>query len=158
MKAATLQEIKEELNQLDPVKVRDLCLRLAKYKKENKELLTYLLFEAYHEETYIESVKAEIDKRFEETQKDNLYFATKSIRKTLRIANKYIKYSNEEKTEIELLIYFCKKLKFSSIRIYKSQALTNLYERQLMKIKKLVSKLHEDLQYDYQAEMEQLTI
>ena len=50
MKAASLQEIKEELNQLDPIKVRDLCLRLGRFKKENKELLTYLLFESFNEE------------------------------------------------------------------------------------------------------------
>lgn len=158
MKPASVHDIKDELNNLDPVKVRDLCLRLARYKKENKELLTYLLFESYNEENYIEGIKEEIDQRFAETQKDNLYFATKSIRKTLRIANKYIKYSGEKKTEIEILVYFCKKLKFSSIRIYKSAALTNLYERQLHKIKTAVAKLHEDLQYDYQQELEQLSL
>lgn len=158
MKPASLQEIKEELNQLDPIKVRDLCLRLGRFKKENKELLTYLLFESFNEDNYIQSIKAEIDQRFEETQKDNLYFATKSIRKTLRITNKYIKYSSVATTEIELLMYFLRKLKFSSIRIYKSQALTNLYERQLAKVRKLVLKLHEDLQYDYKQEMDQLVL
>lgn len=158
MKPASLQEIKEELTQLDPVKVRELCLRLARYKKENKELLTYLLFESFNEENYIEGIKAEIDQRFEETQKDNLYFATKSIRKTLRITNKFIKYSGSVTTEIELLMYFCRKIKMSSIRIYKSQALTNLYQRQIMKIKKLVSKLHEDLQYDYRESIQQLEL
>lgn len=158
MKAASINEIREELKQLDPVKVRELCLRLGRFKKENKELLTYLLFESYNEDQYIKNVKAEIDQRFAETQKENLYFATKSIRKTLRITNKYCKYSESVTTEIDLLIYFCRKLKNSSIRIYKSQALTNLYERQLIKIGKLVSKLHEDLRYDYKNDIDLLAL
>ena len=61
MKAVTVKEISEELVNLSPKELRDLCLRLARFKKENKELLTYLLFEATDEEMYIESVKKEID-------------------------------------------------------------------------------------------------
>ena len=37
MKAATLKEIKTELSTLHPVKVLNLCMHLAKYKKENKD-------------------------------------------------------------------------------------------------------------------------
>ena len=45
MKAATINELKQELQNIPPAKVTELCLRLARFKKENKELLTYLLFE-----------------------------------------------------------------------------------------------------------------
>ena len=48
MKAATLNEIKQELTNLPSTRVLDLCLRLGRFKKENKELLTYLLFEAHN--------------------------------------------------------------------------------------------------------------
>ena len=44
MKAATIIELKQELNNTSPAIVSELCLRLARFKKENKELLTYLLF------------------------------------------------------------------------------------------------------------------
>ncbi len=57
MKAVTIKELKQELNHLSPKEVMDLCLRLSRFKKENKELLTYLLFEASDEAHYIESVK-----------------------------------------------------------------------------------------------------
>ena len=40
MKAATIHEIKQELVTLKPAALSELCLRLAKFKKENKELLT----------------------------------------------------------------------------------------------------------------------
>src|SRR3712207_8494859 len=57
---------RSELTSLPPKKVTELCLRLAKYRKENKELLSYLLFEAHNEQGYIESVKKEINDRSEE--------------------------------------------------------------------------------------------
>ena len=60
MKAASIQEIKKELNASDLETVQALCLRLAKYKKENKELLTYLLFEAHDEQTFSENAKEEL--------------------------------------------------------------------------------------------------
>ena len=64
MKAASLSEIKKELLGQDESTVQELCMRLAKYKKENKELLTYLLFEAHNEPTYIENVKEELNVMF----------------------------------------------------------------------------------------------
>ena len=65
MKAATAQEIKQELASLKPSQLVEICQRLARFKKENKELLTYLLFEAHDEESYIREVKKEIDALFE---------------------------------------------------------------------------------------------
>ena len=53
MRAATIQEIKQELATVKPAQLMSLCLRLAKFKKENKELLTYLLFEAGDEAGYL---------------------------------------------------------------------------------------------------------
>ncbi len=46
MKPATLAQIKKELNMRSSDELLQLCLRLGRFKKENKELLTYLLFEA----------------------------------------------------------------------------------------------------------------
>jgi len=132
-------------------------MRLAKYKKENKELLTYLLFEANDEEAYIEGVKREINLGFEGMNRSNLYFAKKSIRKTLRITNKYIKYSGSKQTEVELLIYFCRTLKDYNLPLKSSTVLSNLYQKQLQRIRKALSSLHEDMQYDYKDDLESLT-
>ena len=115
MKSSTLSELKNELSELSPAKVLALCMRLAKYKKENKELLTYLLFHAHDEDAYIESIKSEIDEKFVEINRSNIYYVKKSLRKILRNTNKYIKYSGSAQTETELLIYFCKKIKNTGI-------------------------------------------
>lgn len=157
MKTASLSELKTELTSLKPPEVMALCMRLAKYKKENKELLTYLLFEANDEQGYIEGIKTEIDLGFEGMNRNNLYFVKKSLRKTLRVANKYIKYSGSKQTEVEILIYFCSKLKTSGISIRTSIILNNLYQRQIQRIKKALSTLHEDMQYDYKEDLESLT-
>lgn len=159
MKASTIHELKNELTHHEPGKLLELCLRLARFKKENKELLTYLLFEAHDERSYIQSVKAEIDADFEQLPKgSSLYLVKKSLRKTLRKTNKYIRYSGEKTTEIELLLYYCSVIKKSGIPVLKSTALTNLFNQQLKKITKTLTALHEDLQYDYLKELEALAL
>lgn len=156
MKAASLKLIKTELDLLHPERVKALCLQMAKFRKENKELLSYLLFESDDERTYIKDIKSEMDELFTEINKSNLYFAKKSIRKILRIANKYIKYSGSKQTEVEILIYFCNKTKKSGIPLAQNTVLGNIYFRQMIKINKALATLHEDLQYDYAAEIKNL--
>ena len=153
MKAASLNELKIELKTQSHAQLLTICLHLAKYKKENKELLTYLLFEAQDEVAYIKSVKDLVADQFNEINKSNIYFAKKTIRKVLRITNKYIKYSGSRQTEVELLLFFCKKVKQLNLRIQTSTTLTNLYLRQIKKIEKALATMHEDLQYDYGEEL-----
>ena len=158
MKASTVNEIKHELMNMPAAELTELCLRLARFKKENKELLTYLLFEAHDEQFYIVSVKKEMGNQFDDINKSNLYFAKKSIRKILRTVNKYIRYTGSKQVEIELLIYFCALLNQSGIEFAKSPALVNLYNNQIKKISASVKTLHEDLQYDYLKELKELNL
>ena len=76
MKAYPLKEIKKELTYLSSSELQDLCLRLSRFKKENKELLSYLLFEASNESNYIESVKLHIDEQFELINTKSIFFMT----------------------------------------------------------------------------------
>jgi hypothetical protein len=156
MKTATIQELKQELQATSQTKLLDLCLRLAKFKKENKELLTFLLFEAHDEESYINSVKGLIDEGFTELPKSTSYLTKKGLRKILRITNRYIKYTGSKQAETALLIYFCTKMKNSGIKYQRSTMLNNIYEQQLKKIKSALQKLHEDLQFDYQQQLDEL--
>lgn len=158
MKTATVTELKKELNRQEPSKLVELCLRLVKYKKDNKELLTYLLFEADNEMAYINSVKYEIDELMTAIPNRNIYYLKKSLRKILRSLDKYIRYSGNKETETELRIYFCKKILAAHIPIKRSRVLQNLYEGQLKKIKIAISKLHEDLQYDYGEQLKEIKI
>jgi hypothetical protein len=156
MKAATIHEIKQELSDRKPAELVELSLRLARFKKENKELLTYLLFESHDEPGYAAGIKKEIDELFETINLSHLYFAKKTLRKIVRVINKYCRYSTSKQTEIELRIYFCQKLKNSGIPFQKNTVINNLYDSQLKKANTILMTLHEDLQYDYLKELKQL--
>jgi hypothetical protein len=156
MKAATIQEIKQELNTLSSSRLTELCLRLGRYKKDNKELLTYLLFESDDESAFIKNVKTELDTEFKELPKATLYHTKKSLRRIARVLIKRIKYTGSAQVEIELLVYYCVKIKESGIPFHKNPVLTNLYQAQIKKIRATIATLHEDLQYDYLKELKKL--
>jgi hypothetical protein len=153
MKASTISTLRKELNTLPAGDLLELCLKLIKYKKENKELVSYLLFDANNEPEFIKSIKEEIDLQIAEINMTHLYFAKKSIRKILKTTNKYIRYSGHKQTEVELLIHFCTKLKQSKIPYKSSNSLSNLFKNQVRKIHIAISTLHEDLQHDYMEEL-----
>ena len=156
MKTATIKELKDELGHYSREELLDYCLRMAKFKKENKELLTYLLFEASNEAHYIEGLKELIDERFSEINTSNYYYIKKSIRKILREIKKHLRYSKNKETAVELLIYFCQKLALIQPSMNRSIALQNIYQRQLALIRKSIKTLDEDLQYDYGVELDNL--
>lgn len=156
IESSSISEIKKELQLLEPKQLAELCLQLAKYKKDNKEYLSYLLFHAHDKHAAVALVKEEIDVLFTEINHINLYIVKKGLRKILRYVNKNIKYIGTKEQEAELLIYYCKKIKSSRIPIQKSTVLQNLYNAQVKKINTVISKLHEDLQYDYLNEIEAL--
>jgi hypothetical protein len=156
MKAVSVKELKEELKHHTPKELLELCLRLAVFKKENKELLTYLLFESDNELSYVESVKSEIDEQFEQINKKTYYLMKKSVRKILTQVRKYIRYSQNKQTEVELLLYFCTKLKNLKPSIHRSPRLMNLYNGQIDLIRKKLPTLHEDLQHDFGLELNEL--
>ncbi|MEM7086922.1 MAG: hypothetical protein AAF489_12110 [Bacteroidota bacterium] len=156
MKPATVAQIRKELKFRSSEELEALCLRLARFKKENKEVLTYLLFESDDEAAYVNQVKEHITKGFSEINTNSFYYVKKSIRKILRETKKYIRYSSVKETEVELLLYFCQTLKEFKPSIKNSLTMVNLYERQLVLIQKKITTLHEDLQYDYTQEIRAL--
>ena len=156
MKALSIKKIKDELQHRSSQDLVELCLLLSKFKKENKELITYLLFEAHDEETYVLSVKESTETLFEEINTKNFFYIRKSVLKILRLTKKYIRYSKNKETETQLLLHFCQQMKNIRPSISKSQRLQNIYVRQISMIKKAILTLHEDLQYDYQLELDKL--
>jgi len=155
MKAAPAKEIKNALAELSQSDLMTLCLRLSRFKKENKELLTYLLFEAGDEASYIASVKGEIDYELEQVNRRNYFFIKKGLRKILRMVKKYIRYSGNKETEVILLLYFCQRLRAFQPSIGRSRVLKNMYFQQKKVIGTAITKLHEDLQYDYLQELKE---
>ena len=143
-----LQNIKKELAHLPKEQLVELVLRVARHKKENKELLAYLLFEATDEQGFMEKVKAEAGFMFSQLPAQN-YHAAKGLRKILRLISKYAKFVGSKGAEIELLISFCHNYLQYADRRTSYKPLRLILTRQLEKIRTLIQKLHEDLQFDY---------
>ena len=142
-----LQDIKKELQHLSAEQLTELCLRLVRHKKENKELLAYLLFET-DEAAFIEKVKAEAGFMFSQLPAHS-YNAAKALRKILRLLTKYTKFMASKGGEIELLISFCNSYVQYADRRSTYKPLRLILLRQVEKIRTLIQKLHEDLQFDY---------
>jgi hypothetical protein len=135
MKSAGISELKKELRELPASDLVELCLTLAKFKKDK-----------------------ELDENFVDFQSlGNLYYVKKGLRRVLRLLNKYNKYLNDKAVAADLNIYFCMKLKDSGIPFQKNKLIVNLYEQQLKKINALIAALHEDLRGDYQQDLEKIT-
>ncbi len=158
MKSASIAEIKQQLKELPSSKLIEHCLQLARFKKDNKEFLTYLLFEADNLSAYINNVKEAIDESFTGINISNLYYVKKSLRKILRTSNKHIRYTGSKTAEAEILMHFLTNFKGLKIPFHKSTALTNLYAAQLKKISAALDSMHQDLQYDYKRELKRLEL
>lgn len=156
MQNASLFDLKKGLFDKNPKELIEICIRLAKYKKENKELLDYVLNYNSNEFAFVQKAKNEITLHLALISKTNIRNAIKITRKAFRICLKNIKYSSNKQTEIELLLFFCSKLQTIFVKLHQIPVLNNLYERQILKIKKLINGFHPDLQYDYQQELENL--
>ena len=156
MKPASITDLKKELKYRSQEQLVEFCLAMARFKLESKELLTYLVFESENEATYIESVKTYIDTTFTEISSTNFHFIKKSVRKILRQTKRFIRYSKKKETEAELLIYFCKELGKMKPNYKRNTVLTNTYNKQLELAQKAITKVHEDLQYDYNLMIEEL--
>lgn len=158
MDKITVKELKNELKNIDKSELVELCLRLAKFKKENKELLNYILFESSDEATYVENIKLEVEEQFSLINLRTQYLFKKGVRKILLNIKKHCRYSQNKNTEVELLIFFCLKLKTFPSYLNNSSRLINLYNTQVTLINKKVRTLHEDLQFDYEQDLKNLQL
>ena len=152
-----LQDIKKELQHLSSLQIANLCLRLARYKKENKELLAYLLFQAENQDSFIEQVKAESGFMFSQLPVHS-YNAAKGMRKILRLLSKYNKFMGSKEAEIDLLINFCNNYVQYTDRKVTYKPMRLILTRQMEKIRTLIGKLHEDMQEDYTQEYNNMHI
>ena len=154
MKAASIAELKKGLIRLEQGELLEACLRLARFKKDNKELLTYLLFLAENEQGYANYLCEEIDEQFSLTPNAH----KKTLRKTIRTMDKCLRYSGIKETEIQVRIHFCRALKSSQTPFRKTKVTLNMYTGQLKKVQKAIETFHEDLQYDYKLETRDLEL
>jgi len=156
MKAARVTLLKKELNRLESPELVAICLRLAKFKAENKELLSYLLFHSSDEPGYCKDIQWEMKTLFAQANTSSSYLFKKTVRKVQRYMNKSIRISDVKTTELELRIYFLKLLSEYSDKIRFTRVVWNLYDRELERLDNRIERLHPDIQNDYRSEIEHL--
>tara|TARA_R110002111_G_scaffold170514_3_gene236228 strand:- start:64 stop:537 length:474 start_codon:yes stop_codon:yes gene_type:complete len=152
MKAATVSELKKALVQLDHEELLDACVRLAKFKVENKELLTYLLMKSDDEQGYANELCAEIDQQLPSVKSMH----KKTLRKIIRWMEKCIRFSGDKETELQVRIHLCRRFVDRGISFGRCRVSANMYASQLKKIDKALQKVHPDLQFDFRQQMDQL--
>lgn len=154
MRSASIDDIKKELKELPPKKVLELLLRIARFKKENKELLTYLLFESHNEHDYIRLLKTDINEQFAVISPTPVSVAKKQYRKILRGINRQIKYIGNKAASIELLLHFAATLRNQDTTLHPK--LEVIFLQQLAKAEKLLPTIDDDLKFDFQQQLDLL--
>lgn len=141
-------DLKKELQHLSSAEIAALCLRMVRFKKENKELLTYLLFKADDPEAFVQEYKQEMDAQFKQLPGKSFH-AVKTLRKIATLMNNQIRYSGLETVKVELLLHFCHKYIENVYHHTSYKPLQNVFYRFAEKTKAAIQKMHEDLQHDY---------
>lgn len=158
MKIASLAEIKKELAFLNEKELRDLILDLSKFSKDNKAYLFFKLFERENPRLFVEMAKEELEAEFVKANTKHYHFAKKSAQAIRRKLNKILKLTKDKTAQIELILFFCENMKLHGYLDFHHPVIENLYTIQIRRIEKLISVLHEDLQYDYQIQVEEIKI
>ena len=155
MDTASIKQLKDTLSTLGREELIGLLLRMVKFKKENKELLTFLLFEADDLDAYVHEITLLIKDEFENYRLKTAYYKRKGCRRVLRMLKKYIKYTADKEVEVRLLLAYVSMVAESKTFI-NDRVIQKIALRQLLLAEKSIVKLHEDLQYEYKLELEEL--
>lgn len=156
MKAKSLKELREELVHAEKQDLVDFCLQLARFKAENKELLTYELFYKHNKDLYLSEIEAHVNKEFDGLNDASYFYLKKGVQKINRHIKKYIRIAKDPEIEVHLLLYFLKQFKAYKPDLLKQKILNNMYHREYKLVVKRIEKLHPDLQYDYEKALEEV--
>ena len=151
----SLASLKKELSGLERSELISICARLARHKKENKELLAYLLLDADDPMLYAEKIKPSLDEPFDAPFYSTWAFA-KRLRKALRLISKYQRFTSNARGEAELLIYFLQPFQNDWRGQLRHTAIQKIVLRCIDKIEKLIHKIDEDYRADFEDPLQAL--
>ena len=156
MEIPSLAQIKKELSFLTEEELIEVIADLAKFSRDNKAFLFFKLNEKYQPNLFLELAKEDIELAFQQANVRSSYTAKKAAQAIRRKMNKILKLSKNKADQAELIIYFCEMLQKFGYISYRSPVISNLYQVQLGKARRLMSHLHEDLQSDFEFRLENL--
>jgi hypothetical protein len=156
MQIPSLAQLKKELSYLSEKELVEVIAELSKFSRENKSFLFFKLNAKDHPGLFIEMAQEELLEEFNKARSDHYYYAKKSAQKIRRQMNKFLKLTKEKTDKIEVLLFFCEKMREKGFLDHHYPVLENIFQLQLGKAVKLISQLHEDLQFDYEGRIEEL--
>lgn len=155
MEKVSLSDIRKELSFVSREELIGICLRMARLKKENKEHLAYLLF-SKDETIFIAEINEEITSAMLDLKHINAFQAKKVLQKTLRTITKNKKFCLSKVFEMEVMLHFVREMEQKKVPYSSSAYLFQFYAKQVIKLGKILPGLDEELQIDYQSEVEEL--
>lgn len=156
MKIATLAEIKKELQHLSHKELIGLISDLSKFSTDNKLFLYFQLYGRDHPGLFSVMVQEELVHEFRNGNTRNAHYAKKSAQAIRRKLNKFLKFTKDKPTQIDLISFFCEMLFEYGYLTYRHPVIENLYLLQVGKVERLLSQMHEDLRYDYRDKVMEL--
>ena len=66
------------------------------------------------------------------------------------------RYSGNKETEVDVRMHLCQRMNDMGVPVQSIKSFITIYQGQLKKINSALSKLHEDLQFDYLQQLEKL--
>lgn len=156
MEILSLAEIKKDLNHLNEKEVKEILLELVKFSRENKFFLYFQLYGRENPEFYTKNIKIELETLFEGSNTNHFYTAKKSIQAIRRSLNKFLKLTKNKADQADVILFFCEQMKENGFCDFVHPVITNVFEVQLRKAKKLIFSLHEDLHCDYEERIAEL--
>jgi hypothetical protein len=156
MQIPSLSELKKELNYLDEKEAKNLLLELVKYSSENKSFIYFQLYSRDNHDFFAKNIKVELDFLFFFANTNHIHVAKKSIQGIRSKLTKFLKLTKNKADQAEVILFFCEKMNEHDFLSFRYPVITNIFNSQLNKAKKLILTLHEDLQSDYESRIEDL--
>ena len=157
MQIPSLAQLKKELSYLPEKDLIEVILELSKFSRENKSFLFFKLNEKDNPGLFVEMAQEDLTIEFQQARADHSYYAKKSAQKIRRKMNKLLKLTKNKSNQIEIILFFCEHLKEYGFLDHQHSVLDNLFQTQLKKAIKLIDGLHEDLQFDYEGRVADLS-
>jgi len=152
MELISSAEIKKGLKTLPKMVLEKMIMRLARLKKENKELLHFELRLNGDADQYKEEVWEEI-KSYLDTEFSGIRLQMKALKRANRLISKYGRLSQVREGEAELIIRVIKLVISDRRTEIKRNIIQRFLHTQLKKAYSLSRKFHPDLKYDLEAEI-----
>jgi hypothetical protein len=141
-------DLKKILEAKEKSELESVILKLYSNNKDNKSFLEIYFSSESDSSLLLDDLKSKVEALFFNLSLNN-YYVKKQMLANQKKFNKYLMMVSESNNQFELVYYFLKLSIEHQVDVECYPATETVLMNQIKKVKKLCSKLHEDLQFDY---------